>query len=88
MSVEQPEKEWKVYPKGTRLRVLGHWTGHCAHPTGELIVAGEGGMSEVPAHPGHFKGYYHWGADIGCSQPSGFTTGLKLEPEEQNGRSR
>jgi hypothetical protein len=41
-------------------------------------------MSETPEHPGHFRGYYHWGADIDAHAANGYTTGLKLEPVEDD----
>jgi hypothetical protein len=80
VSVEGKKRRWTVYPKGTKLRVLGHWTGRCAHAVGEVIVAGEGGMSETPERPGHFRGYYHWGSNR--TPMTGYTTGLALEPVE------
>jgi len=50
------EFEPVVLPAGTKVYVLDHWTGHCAHKYGKQITVTGTGFVECEQYPGCFRG--------------------------------
>ena len=70
------EFEPVVLPAGTKVYVLDHWTGHCAHKYGKQITATGTGFVECEQYPGCFEGPYSWEED--GDTLVGYTTGLRV----------
>jgi len=65
-----------VIPPGTKVYVLDHWTGHCAHKYGQQITVTGDGFHECENYPGCFEGTYWW--EEGGERKGGHTTDLRV----------
>jgi hypothetical protein len=77
--------ECNVIGPGTKLYVLGHWTGHCSHDRGQVITVTGRGFVENELYPGHYSGSYRW--EENGEEIIGVTTGLRVSltpPDEED----